>query len=1017
MTPETTAPLVRKHEPSASTIGVAVARALVRVTGVEVSARDPLRQALEQVFARYCEVLTERLNRTPEAHLLAFIEMLGARPEPAVPAHVPLVFKATRAPANAPAPVVPKLTEVAAPPAAGDSEPVVYHTVADLEVLRAEFARAVAADFRRGVIADAGGLITTDGLPAGTTIFSRARPLVRAVHIGHRSLFGAPDLVSILVQVDIGHVGAMPPNAVVEWGIAAPEGFVALTPSRDTTGGLTKSGEVAFGPPSGLPKWKPASIDGVESCWLTCRLRANDSMPAAFASPAPATITRLRLSAERVIDAAPIDAALFGRMPLDVTRDFYPLGERPRFGDVFYLASKGFDIGRASVVLHVLLTNPADAAAEDSPIPPVSRDGEPRVQWEIYTRAGWRALAVDDKTHSLTRDGTITFTVPDDAAPTTIGNVQSGWLRSRLVAGSYGVGRRALDSAAIPTDAPPSIAKIWSTMSLHVGPVAPEQIVVVNDLERVRLDLAAMAESPPFRPFPAYDLNGRVLYLGVRAAPAQLAGRMLNLYIGLAPGEAPAVYRDDASAILARRWQVRGAAGWRDCFAVDATGGLRHPGFVTVSVGDDVAPWRGTVLDPDPALLWLRLVVDAASTAGAANVPNALSASNALSAATVPVAANVPELAATAHAPTPSDVTDTPAIRQIALNAVPAVQAICLERELVGSSSGRPAQSFRTARKPVVAELRLEVREGTEGVARDWVRWNRVDDLSGSDHNSRDFVLDPLSGTLRFGDGRQGSIPPAGGNNVRVSYSAGGGARGNRPPHIVAQLRTTIPYVESVTNCDAATGGQDTEDELSLRRAALARVRHRDRAVCADDYADLARRSSPEVVRAKCRGGCGLSRADPLDRMARGIVSVLIAPSGAAPAPQPSVALLARVTAYLEERCPAGVELILLGPTYLRAVVDAELAVASDASPARVMAECEARVNAFLHPVTGGADGRGWEFGQEPHASDLLAALDGIDGLDHVRALRLRFEADVQGLRRRGDFLVCAGSHTIRASR
>jgi hypothetical protein len=82
-----------------------------------------------------------------------------------------------------------------------------------------------------------------------------------------------------------------------------------------------------------------------------------------------------------------------------------------------------------------------------------------------------------------------------------------------------------------------------------------------------------------------------------------------------------------------------------------------------------------------------------------------------------------------------------------------------------------------------------------------------------------------------------------------------------------------------------------------------------------------------------------------------------------------------------------------------------------------VIAACEARVNAFLHPLTGGAGGDGWAFGKEPHASDLLAALDEIDGIDHVRALRLRFEADARDLRRSGDFLVSAGRHTIRASR
>jgi len=42
------------------------------------------------------------------------------------------------------------------------------------------------------------------------------------------------------------------------------------------------------------------------------------------------------------------------------------------------------------------------------------------------------------------------------------------------------------------------------------------------------------------------------------------------------------------------------------------TGGLTHSGFVALTIGDDVAPWSDTLLDPDPALLWLRVTLDAA---------------------------------------------------------------------------------------------------------------------------------------------------------------------------------------------------------------------------------------------------------------------------------------------------------------------------------------------------------------------------------------------------------------------
>jgi hypothetical protein len=143
-----TAPLVSKHEHMASEIDAIVARSL----GAHA---DPMRLALQRVFAHYCDVLTERLNRTPDAHLAAFIDMLGGTPQPAVPAHTPMTFKAAQAASNAPVPIVPRHTEVAAPPKAGDAEPVVFQTLADLAVVRAGFACAIAVDYGRALVINA----------------------------------------------------------------------------------------------------------------------------------------------------------------------------------------------------------------------------------------------------------------------------------------------------------------------------------------------------------------------------------------------------------------------------------------------------------------------------------------------------------------------------------------------------------------------------------------------------------------------------------------------------------------------------------------------------------------------------------------------------------------------------------------------------------------------------------------------------------------------------------------------
>ncbi|HLV37337.1 MAG TPA: hypothetical protein VKY59_19615, partial [Spirillospora sp.] len=48
-----------------------------------------------------------------------------------------------------------------------------------------------------------------------------------------------------------------------------------------------------------------------------------------------------------------------------------------------------------------------------------------------------------------------------------------------------------------------------------------------------------------------------------------------------------------------------------------------------------------------------------------------------------------------------------------------------------------------------------------------------------------------------------------------------------------------------------------------------------------------------------------------------------------------------------------------------------------------------ARLFAFLNPLTGGQDGKGWPFGRDLFTSDIMAALLTVPGVDFVRSVRL----------------------------
>ena len=82
-----------------------------------------------------------------------------------------------------------------------------------------------------------------------------------------------------------------------------------------------------------------------------------------------------------------------------------------------------------------------------------------------------------------------------------------------------------------------------------------------------------------------------------------------------------------------------------------------------------------------------------------------------------------------------------------------------------------------------------------------WVLWQEVADFYGSGESDRHYTLDRQTGTIRFGNGQAGMIPPRGRNNIRLSfYRTGGGKQGNVSSQTVSQLKTTIPYIDKVIN-------------------------------------------------------------------------------------------------------------------------------------------------------------------------------------------------------------------------
>jgi predicted phage baseplate assembly protein len=367
----------------------------------------------------------------------------------------------------------------------------------------------------------------------------------------------------------------------------------------------------------------------------------------------------------------------------------------------------------------------------------------------------------------------------------------------------------------------------------------------------------------------------------------------------------------------------------------------------------------------------------------------------------------------------------------IYLNAAWAVQIQTINDELLGSGTGQPNQTLFFRQIPILPGEQIEVRElegarahvewpilkqellqrrhseediravtdpRTGRIMEVWVRWRHRPHLFFSGPDDRHYTIERVRGRLIFGDGQNGRIPPVGPNNIRVRrYQTGGGLIGNVPAGKITQLLSVAPSVQAVTNPRAADGGAEGETTEAVKTRGPQRLRHRGCALAARDYEALAREASPGVAAARA-----LPATAPNGRPAPGWVTVIIVPQSQEPRPQPSFELRRRVHDYLAVRAPATVaagRIAVIGPTYLPIGVAAIVAPRDASEAGAVKVRVRATLERFLHPLSGGPEGRGWPFGRDVYLSDVAVVLESVEGVDYARELNLLLRDTPQGER------------------
>ncbi len=454
-----------------------------------------------------------------------------------------------------------------------------------------------------------------------------------------------------------------------------------------------------------------------------------------------------------------------------------------------------------------------------------------------------------------------------------------------------------------------------------------------------------------FSAFSDVPRPGDALYLGLdRAAPGNAVAVGMHCEIdgvGVDPLDPPLV------------WEAWGGDGWARCeLERDDTGGLNRRGDIVVHLPLD---HQEHTVDGERAG-WLRARV-------------------------TPAREHQPRYSSSPliHGVTASTVGGT----------VLAAHAERIEVTPVGESNGQPGQRHEM---PSGAMVWLGHDPVVEVATDDgWVPWTIVESFADCGPADEVVIVDAASGAIEFAplvrlaDGSvraYGAIPPQRAA-IRVrEHAVGGGAAGNVPANAIRTLKSSIPFVRSVTNRHPASGGVDGESVGEAKVRGPLMLRTRSRAVTASDFELLTREAAPEIARVKCF---------PAETAAdAGHVTVCIVPAAARDHDRlrfedllPTDHTLEAIADRLEDCRIIGSTVHVEPPTYQGITVVARLRATPRADVDRVHTDAVAALHRYFDPLLGGPDGAGWPWGRPVQAGDAFGVLQATAGVDVVEDVRL----------------------------
>lgn len=791
--------------------------------------------ALADIFSGMFYETIDRFNRVPYRNYIEFLNMLNVSKNPATPARGYVQFDV-----NTPddrGVHIKKGTEMYADDPEGQGRDIVFETERSFDATSAKIDQILLADAKKDIVEAAD---FSEG-PVGFFGASPERSIQRhEVCIGHPDALPVrqPCAVEIRPVMSVGMmtdkvIGRLTDPGFARWEYFDGENWLPFDEVRadnEIIVAVKRSDRPICRQDADSPYMVRCSMSGGED--------RSDIL-----------VQGIDLRTRLLEEWTNPDEMFYNDRPVDVASGGYCFGRQPVSYDCFYIASdEALGKRGAQISLTLQMRTIVDRQITPEQMYEFNKfivdknDKVIRVEeifiseviWEYWNGSGWRPLrpSGDVNPFSCRREGqmSLTFVCPEDIRKAEVNAHENYWIRARVafVENNFSLtGDRLLPFAR-------EVKLTYSYSAL----LPAREIQTRNNGETSRFSGAGPI---------GQDI---VLYRAFKPEPPcvylrfdrPLRGYPVNLYFRLA-GQ----FEEERDV----EFQALTRTGFRKIKTQNGTDGFSDSGIVSLFLGE--ATEKGVFFGLEG--YWLRLVDNGQRRQEKPPLP------------VENIEMNVVDVVQQRREEELRFPTGTyEAGRVLRLENTPVQSCEVWVDELSDISEAEKAELAQNS-----PEIVRVTRDKEENVTAFQVLWTRVGSFDASGPNSRHYILDPIEGTITFGDGRHGKVPSVGENSITVRYASGGGERGNLPAGAIHSLVRSIAFVTGIRNIAPTCGGSDVQSLDLVERLGPLRIKHRYRAVCPEDYEAIVRERSNEVLDVKC-----FSHLDATGNKSHGAVTVVV---------------------------------------------------------------------------------------------------------------------------------------------